>query len=163
MALVIGIKSIKRRIHFDAEGDLGEKVASSFVVIVERPTKSVSKKFSLLFAKFADVLAERKNDEPGEGGSVVAFTEKVDVAEQALSDFVKGKISGWMEVSTVDADSGETVSMVFNDENLSMLFSDREARRAVFENYQELVSGRKKEADENLKKSANAGSEQNLQ
>lgn len=163
MALVIGIKSIKRRIHFDAEGDLGEKVPASFVVIVERPTKSVSKKFSMLFAKFADVLAERQNEQPGESGSVVEFTEKVDVAEQVLSDFVKCKISGWMEVSTVDEESGDVVSMVFNEENLNKLFSDREARRAVFEDYQELVSGRKKEADDNLKKSEKAGSGQNLQ
>jgi hypothetical protein len=158
MSLVIGTKNIKRRIVFDAEGDLGEKIASSFIVTVERPSKPVCKEFSVFFARFADVLAERQNDKPGEGGSVEAFTEKVDVAEQALSDFVKGKISGWDEVYAPDKEVLE-----FNTENLNALFADREARRAVFDNYQELVSGRKKEAAENLKKSEPAGQDQSHQ
>lgn len=151
MPLVLGSKNIKRQIIFDAEGDLGEKVPSSFVITVERPSKPVSKQFSRLFAEFADVLAQRQNDD---SVSVVEFTERVDTAEQALSDFVKHKIQGWQEVMGPDQQPLE-----FNPENLEALFADRDARRAVFEDYQALVSGRKKEAEENLKNSGPAGQE----
>ena len=152
MAIVIGIKNIKREITFDAEGDLGEKVPSTFVLVVERPSKPVCKEFSLLFAKFADVLSAVNNADEKQKQSVESFTNNIDEAEQALADFVQKKIAGWQDVMMPDGQP-----LAFTEENLQSLFNDREARRAVFEDYQELVTGRKKAAEKNLEKQEKAG------
>jgi hypothetical protein len=151
MAFVIGKKTIKRRIEFEVEGDLGELEPCSFVLVVERPDKSTSKAFSLLFARFADVLAQGKPVE-GESFQMEQFTERVDAAEQELSDFVRGKISGWEDVSGPD-----NQPLAFNADNLDALFADRDARRAVFENYQALVTSRKADAQKNSGTPADAG------
>jgi len=152
MAFVIGNKTIKRRVEFEAEGDLGEKVPCSFVLVVERPDKPTSSEFSRLFAQFADVLAEGRPSEMGEAFSASAFTDRVDIAEQNLSSFVQSKITGWEDVYTIDK-----TPLAFNADGLKALFMDRESRRAVFEDYQALVSGRRKDAEKNSGKPDGAG------
>lgn len=152
MSFIVGKKEIKREIKFDAEGDLGEPVPSMFVVTVERPTKQVSKEFSLLFAGFSDVLSSVRNKDADAEFSAVQFTRKLDEAEQQLSDFVKGKISGWDHVLDTN-----NAPLPFNAENLDVIFSDKDARRAIFEDYQQLVSGRKKEAEKNSETQDAAG------
>lgn len=158
MSFVIGKKTIKRRIEFEAEGDLGEKVPSSFVLTMLRPSKPTAKEFSKLFAEFADLLAKQQDDKSEDRISVVAFTEQVDIAEQKLADFVRSKIQDWDSVHDEFKNP-----LQFSDENLMDLFADIEARRAVFENYRELVAGRKSEAEKNLGNSADTGSAPSLQ
>lgn len=152
MSFIVGKKEIKREIKFDAEGDLGELVPSMFVVTVERPTKPVSKEFSLLFAEFSDVLSAVKNREADEAFSAVRFTQDLDAVEQKLSDFVKGKIAGWDHVMDVN-----NAPVPFSSENLDQVFADKDARRAIFEDYQQLVSGRRKDAEKNSEKQEGAG------
>jgi len=149
---VVGKKIIKRKIEFDAEGDLGEVVPSMFEVDIERPSKPVSKEFSLLFAGFSDVLSRVANKKEDENFSAVNFTNDLDAAEQKLSDFVKGKISGWNHVYDIDKQL-----IPFNADNLESVFADKDSRRAIFEDYQQLVSGRKKEAEKNSEKQVDVG------
>ena len=152
MALILGKKTIKRRIKFDAKGDEGDIVPSSFAIEIERPTKAVAKEFSLLFAKFIDLLGDNEKAADDKKVSLVDFTKNMNDVEQELSDFVKDRISNWYDVMTPEQEP-----LAFDQESLELLFGDQESRRAVFVDYKELVTGHKEQAEKNSKKQVEAG------
>lgn len=150
MSLKIGKKTIKCKVEFVAEGDLGDSVDASFVIIYKRPSSKEGKDFNALNAKFADEIAVMTDKESQL--SITDRSESVNKAEQEMSDFVRERITGWEQVF-----DDENESLAFSDEALSLLFDDREARRAVFNRYQGLVSFRKKEEEKNLEKQGKDG------
>ncbi|MDH5612221.1 MAG: hypothetical protein OEY66_07175 [Gammaproteobacteria bacterium] len=150
MSFQIGKKTIKCNVGFKAEGDLDEQVDVSIVLVYQRPSVKDAKEFSKLNAEFADAV--KSLSAPGADTSMVETSEAINAIEQKMSDFVRIRISGWDKVQ-----GGEGEALAFNPENLDLLFNDKDARRAAFTRYTDLVNGRKKEADENLKKSEATG------
>lgn len=145
----IGKKEIKCKVEFEAEGDFGEMQPVAITIHYQRPTVEEGKKFSKLNAGFADAVKAMTEDN---GSSVEAASEEINKLEQEMSDFVRERITGWNEVQD---DAGEPLP--FNPENLGLLFNDRDARRGVFNRYQQLITGRKEAAAENLKEQEQAG------
>jgi hypothetical protein len=150
MSFTIGKKTIKCNVEFIAEGDMGEEVNASIVIVYKRPSVSEGKQFSKLNAQFADAI--RAMTDEGSQASIEARSEKVNSLEQQMSDFVRERITGWERVFGPDMGDLE-----FNQENLESLFDDRDARRAIFSRYQELVTGRKQAAEKNSESSDAAG------
>ena len=149
MSFKVGSKEIKCKVKFKAEADLDEMVDVSIVIHYKRPTVEEGKQFSTLNAEFADVAKAMVDDKDT---SVSEASEKINKLEQQMSDFVRTRITGWDDVQDAD---GST--LVFNEESLGLLFNDRDARRGVFNRYQQLITGRKEQAEKNSEKQEKAG------
>lgn len=149
MSFKISNKNIKCKVTFKAEADLDEMVDVAIVIEYRRPTVEEGKQFSRLNAEFADAVKAMVGNE---SASVAETSDKVNGLEQKMSDFVRTRITGWADVQ-----DGDGNPLPFNEDNLLLLFNDRDARRGVFSRYQQLITGRKEAEAAELKKSEATG------
>lgn len=145
----VGGKEIKCKVKFKAEGDFDEMVDVEITIHYKRPTVEEGKQFSKMNAEFADAVKSMVGDE---SASVADTSDKINELEQKMSDFVRTRITSWADVHDADGNP-----LPFNEENLLLLFNDRDARRGVFNRYQQLITGRKEQAEKNSGKQDEAG------